>query len=95
LAQQAAQASSWADEGSENPEATGGLPAGVKTTLIVIIASIVCALSIYGVKPYLPEGNLMVIFFVPFAFVGYIVGLILTNLLNSMFKSETPKTSAD
>ena len=94
LTQQSVPASDAADGRTINLIATDGLPGGVKVALILIIACIVCALTIFWIKPLLPEGHYLVAFFLPFAFVGYIVGLILTNLINAMYKGLTPKHSS-
>ncbi len=64
----------------------GGLPGSVKGAIILLTACVVCALTIYWVKPYLPEGPYLVIFFLPFAFVGYIAGLLLTAVMNAVYK---------
>ena len=88
LAQQ--QAAAAVPPGTINLIGDGGLPDGVKGALLFLTACVVCALSIYWVKPYLPGGRYLVIFFLPFAFLGYLAGLIVTNLANAVFKGLTP-----
>jgi hypothetical protein len=70
---------------------SGGMPDGVKGAMIFVIACVVCALTIFGIKPYLPEGTYLVLFFIPFAFVGFIVAIIAVNLINVVYKSLNPK----
>ncbi|MBD0373722.1 MAG: hypothetical protein ICV60_23015 [Pyrinomonadaceae bacterium] len=70
--------------------AEDGLPGGVKVALIFITACVVCALTISWIKPLLPDGQYLVIFFLPFAFVGYLAGLIVTNISNAVYKGLRP-----
>ena len=93
LGQHAAHATDGADSETINLIAEDGLPGGVKVTLLFVIACIVCALGISWVKPFLPEGRYLVIFFLPFAFAGYLAGLILTGLINAVYKGLSPKHS--
>lgn len=91
MVQQNASASNGPVDENFSVLSTGGMPDGVKLALVLIIACVVCAVSISWVKPFLPEGNYLVVFFLPFAFVGLIVGLIVTNILNVMYKGLSPK----
>lgn len=64
----------------------GGISGGVNGAIIIITAIIVCTLSIYWAKQYIPEGNYMIGCFLPFGFFGYVVGVILANILNIIYK---------
>ena len=93
LAQPGAGSTDRADGKTISLISADGLPGGVQVSLMLVIACIVCALTISWVKPFLPEGHYLVIFFLPFAFVGYIVGLITTNIINAVYKGLNPKSS--
>ena len=95
MARQAVPAADAAGGRAISVVSTGGLPDGVKVALLFITACIVCALGISWIKPFLPEGTYLVIFFLPFAFVGYIAGLIVTNLINVVYKGLSPKHPSD
>ena len=71
---------------------SGGIPEGVKVALIVVIACVVCTVTISWVKPYLAGGSYLVLFFIPFAFVGLLSGLIVVNILNLVYKVIIPKS---
>lgn len=68
----------------------GGLPGGVSLAIVLIIACVVCTLSIYWIKEYIPDGTYLVGCFIPFAFLGFIVGVVVANLANLMFKLVHP-----
>jgi len=71
-----------------------GLPVWLKITLIFLKACIVCGLLIYWFKQFMSEGDYPVIYFLPFAFVGYIAGMIGTNVVNIVYKKLNPKPSS-
>jgi hypothetical protein len=71
----------------------GGLPGWLKVTLIFFKACTVCGLSIYWFKQFMSEGDYPVIYFLPLALVGYIAGMISTNVVNIVYKKLNPKPS--
>ena len=70
---------------------SGGMPDGVKGGMVFAIACVVCALTIFWIKPYLPEGTYLVLCFIPFAFVGIVVAILAVNLINVVYKNLNPK----
>ena len=64
----------------------GGLSGGVNVAIVFITACIVCTLAIYWAKQYIPDGTYLVGCFLPFAFLGFIVGVILANIANLIYK---------
>ena len=64
----------------------GGLSGGVNVAIIFVTACIVCSLTIYWAKQYIPEGTYLIGCFLPFGFLGYIAGVILANVANLIYK---------
>jgi ribosomal protein L37E len=64
----------------------GGLSSNINGAVVIITAIIVCTLSIYFAKEYIPDGTYMIGCFLPFGFLGFIAGILLANILNVIYK---------
>ena len=77
-------------DGPEGDGSINGLPDWVRVTLMLVTACVVCTLGIFWIKSLMLDGSYPVIFFLPFAFAGWIVGLIVTGLINAVYKGLRP-----